>query len=121
MSGRDPIPNAQSYQGVRATTPPNLITANRDPGNSDKKYPLGTQWLNKVTQNLFFLVGTTAGLPVWESGANAMATPSVPGVVDLSTLAQLEAGTAPTGSVVPLANDVFTFVNSVAIAGGTLS
>lgn len=64
----------------------------------------------------------------WTSGGNSIAslagavTPIPPGnfgTVALASLAQLEAGNAPAGAVVPLANDVFTFVNSVAISGGT--
>src|SRR5208337_4111922 len=56
---------------------------------------------------------------IWDNGGNAAATTTTAGIVTLSTLAQLEAGSAPAGAVVPLANDVFTFVNSVAIAGAT--
>jgi len=52
----------------------------------------------------------------WTTGGSEPASTTVYGSVLLSTLAQLEAGTAPAGSVVPLANDVFTFVNSVVIA-----
>ncbi len=55
----------------------------------------------------------------WVTGGDSPASTTVLGSVTLSSLAQLEAGTAPAGSVVPLANDVFTFVNSVVVAGGT--
>src|SRR6267142_6723273 len=53
----------------------------------------------------------------WQTAGNTPASTTIQGSVLLSTLAQLEAGTAPSGSVVPLANDVFTFVNSVVLAG----
>ncbi len=55
----------------------------------------------------------------WQAAGAAPATTTLFGNVLLSTLAELEAGTAPAGAVVPLANDVFTFVNSVVVSGGT--
>lgn len=95
----------------------------RDPTSYDVNFSLGKRWVNRATGNSFTLVsqssigGTLQS--TWNAGGVNAATTTNLGTVFLSTLAQLEAGTAPTGAYVPLANDVFTFVNSVAISGGT--
>src|SRR5258708_5337814 len=105
-----------------ATTPPNSSAVN---------FPLGKRWVDTVGQNTYTLVGLSSVGGVltatWDAGGIEHAqlagtvTP-VPeanfGSVSLSTLTQLQAGSAPSGAVVPLANDVFTFVNGVVIAGG---
>lgn len=57
MSGRNPIPREQSYEGVRAVNPPEMITAKRSPTIADTKYTLGTLWLNTVTQLAYIMVG----------------------------------------------------------------
>lgn len=64
MSGKDPVPQTQAYEGVRATNPPNLIKAARAPNSNDKKYPQGTLWLNTVTTTAYMLT-ITAGLVTW--------------------------------------------------------
>lgn len=77
MSGQDPIPRPQAYEGVRAVNPPDLVKASRAPTSNDKKYPIGTLWVNKVTQASYQLDGFTAGAPVWVAlggGATALAT-----------------------------------------------
>lgn len=97
----------------------------RAPSASDVNYPLGKPWLDSAARQMYWLSGFTSvgGVlqAVWSSGGNAAAGVGVQGIVSLSTLGQLSTGTAPAGPVVPLANDVFTFVNSVVIAGGNLS
>lgn len=56
MSGKDPVPNAQAYEGVRATNPPNLIKSVRAPTTNDKKYAIGTMWINTATSVSYQLV-----------------------------------------------------------------
>ena len=57
----------------------------------------------------------------WQAGGSAQATTTQQGEVLLSTLAQLEAGTAPAGAYVPLANDVFTYGQSLVLAGANIA
>ena len=104
--------------------PPYIGYALRAPTSNDKAIP-GSGWQDN-SQNPPVVYYTT-GNGVWNTGGDVPAkaagsvTP-VPasqfGSVALSSLAQLEAGNAPSGSVVPLANDVYTFVNTYASAGG---
>jgi hypothetical protein len=56
MSGKDPLPQAQAYQGVKSTNPPNLIKSIRAPTTNDFKYPIGTLWINTVTSTSYQLV-----------------------------------------------------------------
>lgn len=62
MSGRDPLPREQAYQGVKAVNPPDVISSNRAPKTSDTKYPLGTIWLDKPTQTFY---GLAAAPGIW--------------------------------------------------------
>src|SRR5260221_9270861 len=86
----------------------------RAPVASDNaNFPIGQRWIDTVGLVEYTLVGQTSigGVlaAIWDAGGNGAATTSVAGIVSLSTLGQLETGTAPAGAVVPLANDVFTF------------
>lgn len=56
MSGKDPLPREQAYQGVRATNPPNLIKSVRAPSTNDFRYPIGTLWINTTTSVSYQLV-----------------------------------------------------------------
>lgn len=56
MSGRNPVPREQSYEGVRATNPPQIIPAKRSPLSSDRQYPLGSLWINMILKLSFQLV-----------------------------------------------------------------
>lgn len=57
----------------------------------------------------------------WSLGGDEVATTSAEGIVQLSTYAQLATGTAPDDYYVPPANDVKTYVDSVAIAGAPVA
>lgn len=77
MSGKNPLGNGkepQSYEGINVTVPIGgwqFVRAKRDPTTSDKKYPVGTLWLNTVLQNVWM---QTQPAGVWSelaaSGAN---------------------------------------------------
>ena len=108
----NPIPTETAYFGIRSTNAPNLILAKRAPNNNDKRYPLGTQWLNKVSQVEYVLVGFTNGNPVWDTGGDPLASNTTPGIVYLGTTAQTASGGAPSSSYVASSNDV-----AAAIAG----
>ena len=106
------MPLAYGLAGF-TNVPPPAISGNGAPPASFKGQ-LGQQYFDtsQTPPVLYIYNGQT-----WSSGGDTSATTTSPGSVTLSTLAQLEAGTAPSGAYVPLANDVFTFVNSVVIAG----
>jgi|GEM_PF-1578521 len=119
-------PGANLYTQGFGSRPENVEVPHLDvrpPNANDVGYPIGKHWIDNVGLIEYTLVGQTSIggnlQSIWDNGGNAAATTTTAGIVSLSTLAQLEAGTAPAGAVVPLANDVFTFVNSVAIAGAT--
>ncbi len=61
MSGRDPLPREQAYEGVKAENPPDIIVGKRDPIASDFRYPLGTIWINTVARTSFQLLGYPPG------------------------------------------------------------
>jgi len=115
MSGKNPVPSAQAYEGVTAPNPMNLIKANRDPTANDKKYPLGTVWLNVPTNTLFQLAGVSTSGANWLTGSDAEATTTTPGIVTLATLSQLQNGNAPAGAYVPLSNDVATVIQGIVV------
>lgn len=97
---------------------PQFINANRSPTSQDI-YPPGTRWQdNSVTPKVIY---ETTGAGTWPQGGNSLATTTSPGIVYLSTYAQLAAGTAPSTAYVPSANDVFTYVNSVVTAGAPIA
>lgn len=61
----NPVPNPTAYLGVRATNPPQQIVATRAPTTADKKYPLGTLWLDKTGMASYQLDGFSSGTAVW--------------------------------------------------------
>lgn len=69
MSGRDPIPQPQSYEGVRATNPPDLIISKgpnaRNPTVNDHKYRIGTLWNNQLLNTVWMLTSIANSLAVW--------------------------------------------------------
>lgn len=77
MSGKNPLGNGkepQSYEGLNVLVPLGgwqFVRAKRDPTTNDKKYPVGTLWLNTSGQNVWM---QTQPAGVWSelaaSGAN---------------------------------------------------
>src|SRR5271154_3595613 len=104
--------------GVDAFVYPQFIGyALRAPTTQDIYNP-GTRWQdNSVTPAVIY---ETTGAGNWPRGGNNPATTTTLGTVLLSTLAQLEGGTAPSGAYVPLANDVFTYVQGIVLAGANI-
>src|SRR6185369_7582437 len=120
-------PGANLYTQGFGSRPENLevpTIQSRPPTSTDTNWPIGKSWVDTVNNNVWNLTSFSSigGILTanWTEGGNSVATTTSFGIVELSTLAELSSGTAPAGAVVPLANDVFTFVNSVVIAGGTL-
>ena len=72
MSGKDPVPNPQAYEGVRSVNPPEIILSpqgaqgtGRAPGVNDKKYRIGTIWINKTANTVYQLTSVSAGSATW--------------------------------------------------------
>ena len=103
--------------GVDAFVYPQFLGNPLRPPTTQDIYNPGTRWQDNSVKPA--VIYTTTGAGNWDVGDSPLASNTIPGNVYLSTLAQLEAGNAPSASYVPSANDVFTFVNSVAISGGT--
>lgn len=57
MSGREPVPNVQAYQGVKAVNPPEVLVSARSPNSNDKTYQIGTLWVNSISHLSYQLVG----------------------------------------------------------------
>lgn len=72
MSAKNPVPRELAYDGVRATNPPDVKPAKRNPTTRDFKYPLGTFWLNTVTRVSFQLVDNPG---VWVQSSSNVAGP----------------------------------------------
>ena len=104
--------------GVDAFVYPIFITANRVPTSNDIQNP-GTRWM--YDSGASRVIYETTGAGDWDLGGNNLATTSSAGIVFLSTLAELQAGTAASSEYVPSANDVYTFVTATAIAGAPIS
>lgn len=119
-------PGANVYTQGFGSRPENVEVPHLDvraPTASDTIYPVGKIWVDTVANQTYTLTSQSSIGGVlssnWSSGGNAEATTTTPGIVQLATLTELENGTAPAGAIVPLSNDVFTFVNATAISGGT--
>ena len=65
MSGTNPIPNEQAYQGVRAVNPPNVVVAENAPGSNQKRVRLGDIQVNEVSGIAYMLTDIVAGAQVW--------------------------------------------------------
>lgn len=65
MSGKNPIPNEQAYEGVRATNPPNVTITNHAPGSNQKRVHLGDIQINETSGIAYMLTDIVAGAQVW--------------------------------------------------------
>ena len=54
-----------SYMGVEATTPAQLIEKNIDPEPSFFKFPVGTQWINFLTDDVWILTSIDGSVGTW--------------------------------------------------------
>lgn len=61
LTGLHPL----SYMGVRPTTPAQLKEARIDPKTSFNKFPIGTQWINTLTDNIWILTNVVADIATW--------------------------------------------------------
>src|SRR5712675_590398 len=99
--------------GGLISVPQGAIRGNGPPPTSFKGQ-LGQMYFDE-SQNpavLFIYNGTT-----WDEGGNPVATVTETGLVELATYAELSTGTADHPYDVAFANDVYTYVNSVVVAG----
>ena len=92
-----PTNNPLAYLGTAAVNPPTVIKSERAPTTSDKNYPLGTIWINQVSQIEYSLVAVTNNQAIWVAAS---------GTSDVNSLS------GDSGSATPTAGDII-------IAGGT--
>src|SRR6185436_18567537 len=95
---------------------PTPVIAQRAPAVTDTSYPPGQDWIDQSTSpaTLYtFSGGTSSGN--WLSGGNEQATTTTAGITRYATYAEVSTGTGTENAA--LAADVYTYVNSVAIAG----
>lgn len=63
LNGLNPL----SYVGVNAQQPADFILDNRPPTSNDtQNVALGTQWLDKSTQNFYILVDLSGNVATWK-------------------------------------------------------
>ena len=60
-NGKDP----QGYMGVNPTKRPETIRARRSPGTSDRRYKIGSTWINEATNQVYFLTSVAASSATW--------------------------------------------------------
>lgn len=61
VTGLEPL----SYMGVEATTPPQLISIDRDPRVNDSDFVIGSLWVNHLTNYAWILTGLAGGVATW--------------------------------------------------------
>jgi len=88
-----------SYQGINPRQNPQVVLAQRAPAATDRRYPIGTNWVDQSASTAYILVNITNGSAVWAL--------SSPGASDVDTLTG-DSG----GALSPTAGNI-------TIAGGT--
>lgn len=61
LTGLHPL----SYMGVRPTTPAQLKEARIDPKTAFFKFPIGTQWINTLTDDVWILTNVVGEIATW--------------------------------------------------------
>lgn len=97
-------------QGQVPVLPPPVISG-RSPNVNDLNYTPGQLWFDKPNGELY----VNEGSGIWNETGEESATTTSEGVVQLSTLSELQNGNAPAGPYVPLANDVATVIQSIVV------
>lgn len=128
MSGRNPIPREQAYEGVKALNPPDIIPAKRNPLPSDFKYPIGTFWINTVTQISFQLVANPG---IWAEVTAAVGGPlntlssdagvAAPSAGNIQIAGGLNIDTSAVGAVITVATSATPAFTSITTSGNITS
>lgn len=93
MSGKNPLGlsrEPQSYEGINVIVPLGgwqFVRASRAPNSNDKKYPFGTLWIDKVTQNIYFLTASSGTWAQVGSSASSLSSLTVSGQVQAASFA----------------------------------
>jgi hypothetical protein len=104
--------NPLGYTGIVPAQNPPTINANRVPTTNDIQLP-GTTWIYNGT------IYETSGNGVWDSGGNVQATTTIAGITRYATYTEVSTGAGTNNATV--ANDVYTYVNSVMVAGAPVA
>lgn len=59
-----------SYQGINPITQPKTVLANRAPTASDRRYKLGTTWIDRPNNQAYLLTNVSAGVANWAQGSS---------------------------------------------------
>lgn len=97
-----------TYQGLNPRQNPPVVIAQRAPATTDRRYPIGTQWIDKANDAAYALTSVSAGSANWEvlgSATGAVATinslsPSAGNITVAGTSNEIDV--ASTGSTVTL-------------------
>jgi len=57
--------NPQGYMGINPTKRPETIRARRSPGTSDRRFKIGSCWINEATNQIYFLSSVAANSATW--------------------------------------------------------
>jgi hypothetical protein len=122
MSGKDPIPQAQAYEGVRATNPPDLIVSKgptaRDPTINDKKYRIGTLWVNVLTNAYWGLTSVVNNQALWQELATGITTTLLTSQQMLPNNTYISANAALSTFTLPLISNVGDILTVVGQGAG---
>lgn len=68
MANQESVSGIQtlSYLNQQEELKPISIVAKRDPNINDKRYPIGTEWINKKDNHVYKLTSAPVGMPNWE-------------------------------------------------------
>lgn len=96
------------------------IVAQRAPATTDINYDIGQEWINQSSSPavIYTLLSVSAGSATWETGGNAYATTTTPGIVQLSDDI---AADAPSNTLVPTVSATKTYVDAVASFGAPIA
>lgn len=129
MSGKNPLGNGkepQSYEGLNVLVPLGgwqFVRAKRDPTTNDKKYPVGTIWLNTSSQNIWMMtVGGGTWAQIQSGGANVLSVSGTANQVTVSpttgaSIVSLPSAVTAPGSVTATTTLTATLGNITATNG----
>jgi hypothetical protein len=96
-NAKNPVPSAEAYLGVRAQNPPETIISKgptaRDPNSNDKKYQIGTIWINQAANNIWELGSVVNNNANWVGIGSGLSS-GLAAVVSTTTATQMLSGRA---------------------------
>ena len=109
FNSSDPL----GYAGLNQSQQPVFLAGQGRVPTTNDIWPPGTRW--EYVSGATRVIYETTGVGQWDVGGNVQATTTVAGITRYATYAEVSTGTGTNNAT--LAADVYTYVNSVAIAG----